>query len=44
MVCNSEAFDQLGVDVQNFLWALADHAAKTQVSSNLRVTDFRQPS
>jgi hypothetical protein len=33
LVCNS--LGQLGPDFQNFLWALADHAAKNQFSANL---------
>ncbi len=34
LVCNS--LGQLGPDFQNFLWALADHAAKNQLSANLQ--------
>ncbi len=33
LVCNS--LGQLGPDFQNFLWALADHATKNQLSANL---------
>ena len=34
LVCNS--LGQLGPDLQNFLWALADHAAQNQTSADLQ--------
>ena len=37
-ICNS--LGQLGPDFQNFMWALADHAAKNQFSANLLDKQF----